>query len=174
MTKTACCLVVPRASSTHEGLPQCLDATRITVWACHRAPVGVRMPRAVSSDAICRTDRPALFSSASSGASRRQGSRTLAGGLYVGTNARDAWLGFLLLATLIAVDNLLWRLASWIASYTFVAVTGDLRRDLFRHLTGPCRSRRPVRLWQIDPLRVAAAFLRCAGRATLKSRQLSD
>src|SRR5256886_2581194 len=61
---------------------------------------------------------------------------TLAGGLYVGTNARDAWLGFLLLATLIAVDNLLWRLASWIASYTFVAVTGDLRRDLFRHLTG--------------------------------------
>jgi ATP-binding cassette subfamily B protein len=31
---------------------------------------------------------------------------------------------------------LLWRLASWIASYTFVGVTGDLRRDLFRHLTG--------------------------------------
>src|SRR6266700_1894733 len=61
---------------------------------------------------------------------------TLAGGLYVGTNARDAWLGFLLLATLIAVDNLLWRVASWVASYTFVAVTGDLRRDLFRHLIG--------------------------------------
>src|SRR2546426_8407444 len=61
---------------------------------------------------------------------------TLAGGLYVGTNARDAWLGFLLLATLIAADNLLWRVASWIASYIFVAVTGDLRRDLFRHLTG--------------------------------------
>jgi len=60
----------------------------------------------------------------------------LAGGLYVGTHARDAWLGFLLLATLIAADNLLWRVASWIASYTFVAVTGDLRRDLFRHLTG--------------------------------------
>ena len=37
---------------------------------------------------------------------------------------------------LIAADNLLWRVASWIASYTFVAVTGDLRRDLFRHLTG--------------------------------------
>jgi ATP-binding cassette subfamily B protein len=34
---------------------------------------------------------------------------TLAGGLYVGTHARDAWLGFLLLATLIAADNLLWR-----------------------------------------------------------------
>ncbi len=37
---------------------------------------------------------------------------------------------------LIAADNLLWRVASWIASYAFVGVTGDLRRDLFRHLTG--------------------------------------
>ena len=70
---------------------------------------------------------------------------TLAGGLYIGSHARDAWLGFLLLATLIAADNLLWRVASWIASSTFVGVTGDLRRDLFRHLTGQapellCRS----------------------------------
>jgi ATP-binding cassette, subfamily B, bacterial len=61
---------------------------------------------------------------------------TLTGGIYVGTHVRDAWFGFLLLATLIAADNLLWRVASWIASFTFVAVTGDLRRDLFRHLTG--------------------------------------
>ena len=60
----------------------------------------------------------------------------LAGGLYGGTNAADAWLGFLFLTTLIAADNLLWRLAGWIASSTFVGVTGDLRRDLFRHLTG--------------------------------------
>src|SRR6202035_5979119 len=37
---------------------------------------------------------------------------------------------------LIALDNLLWRLASWVASGAFTAVTGDLRRDLFRHLTG--------------------------------------
>src|SRR6266487_2624394 len=59
---------------------------------------------------------------------------TLAGGLT--SHAKDAWLGFLLLAALIAADNFLWRVASWIASYTFVAVTGDLRRDLFRHLTG--------------------------------------
>jgi ATP-binding cassette subfamily B protein len=46
------------------------------------------------------------------------------------------WMAFLLLVTLIAADNLLWRVASWIASYTFVGVTGDLRRDIFRHLTG--------------------------------------
>jgi ATP-binding cassette subfamily B protein len=37
---------------------------------------------------------------------------------------------------LIAADNLLWRVASWTASFTFVGVTGDLRRDMFRHLTG--------------------------------------
>jgi ATP-binding cassette subfamily B protein len=61
---------------------------------------------------------------------------TLSGGLYADGNVRNAWLGLVLLGTLIAADNLLWRVASWIASYTFVAVTGDLRRDLFRHLTG--------------------------------------
>src|SRR4051812_31852844 len=61
---------------------------------------------------------------------------TLSAGLYVDGSVRNAWLGLLLLATLIAADNLLWRVASWIASYTFVAVTGDLRRDLFCHLTG--------------------------------------
>jgi ATP-binding cassette, subfamily B, bacterial len=46
------------------------------------------------------------------------------------------WTAFLLLVSLIAADNLLWRVASWIANFTFVGVTGDLRRDLFRHLTG--------------------------------------
>jgi ATP-binding cassette subfamily B protein len=46
------------------------------------------------------------------------------------------WLAFLLLVSLIAADNLLWRAAGWIASTTFVKVTGDLRRDLFRHMTG--------------------------------------
>ena len=48
----------------------------------------------------------------------------------------DVWVPFALLVSLIAADNLLWRLASWIANFTFVGVTGDLRRDLFRHLTG--------------------------------------
>ncbi|WP_420134339.1 ABC transporter ATP-binding protein [Rhodopseudomonas sp.] len=46
------------------------------------------------------------------------------------------WLGFLFLVSLIAADNLLWRVASWIGSFTFPAVTADLRRDMFRHLTG--------------------------------------
>jgi len=46
------------------------------------------------------------------------------------------WLAFALLGSLIAADNLLWRVASWIANFAFVGVTGDLRRDLFRHLMG--------------------------------------
>ena len=46
------------------------------------------------------------------------------------------WLAFAVLVTLIAADNLLWRLAAWVGNSTFVAVTGDVRRDLFRHLTG--------------------------------------
>jgi ATP-binding cassette, subfamily B, bacterial len=48
----------------------------------------------------------------------------------------EVWLAFLLLVSLIAADNLLWRAAGWIATTTFVKVTGDLRRDLFRHMTG--------------------------------------
>ena len=48
----------------------------------------------------------------------------------------SVWLAFGLLVALIAADNLLWRVASWAGIKTFVGVTGDVRRDLFRHLTG--------------------------------------
>ncbi len=51
-------------------------------------------------------------------------------------NNTDVWVAFCLLGALVAADNLLWRVASWIANFAFVGVTGDLRRDLFRHLTG--------------------------------------
>jgi ATP-binding cassette subfamily B protein len=40
-----------------------------------------------------------------------------------------------LLLGLVAGDNLLWRLAGWVATHAFVAVTGDLRLDLFNHLS---------------------------------------
>src|SRR6266436_1034793 len=50
--------------------------------------------------------------------------------------AGSVWLAFVFLMSLIAADNFLWRIASWTASFTFVRVTGDLRRDIFRHLTG--------------------------------------
>src|SRR6201996_2889044 len=51
-------------------------------------------------------------------------------------HANGVWLAFIFLMSLIAADNFLWRIARWTASYTFVRVTGDLRRDIFRHLTG--------------------------------------
>lgn len=51
-------------------------------------------------------------------------------------HAGGVWLAFAMLMAFIAADNFLWRIASWTASFTFVGVTGDLRRDIFRHLTG--------------------------------------
>jgi ATP-binding cassette subfamily B protein len=56
--------------------------------------------------------------------------------LAMPNGANAVWLAFALLVGLIAADNVLWRVAGWIASSAFVRVTGDLRRDLFRHLTG--------------------------------------
>ena len=46
------------------------------------------------------------------------------------------WLAFALLISMIAGDNLLWRLAGQFGSRLFVLVTGDLRDDLFRYVTG--------------------------------------
>src|SRR5262245_30381251 len=51
-------------------------------------------------------------------------------------NHGAVWVAFTLVVVLIAADNFLWRVATFTASFAFVSVTGDLRRDLFRHLTG--------------------------------------
>src|SRR5437764_13464900 len=65
------------------------------------------------------------------------GVKYLVDGLSAGSSrAGTVWLAFVFLMSLIAADNFLWRIASWTASFTFVGVTGDLRRDIFRHLTG--------------------------------------
>ena len=65
------------------------------------------------------------------------GVKFLVDGLSAGAaRAGSVWLAFVFLMSLIAADNFLWRIASWTASFTFVGVTGDLRRDMFRHLTG--------------------------------------
>jgi ATP-binding cassette subfamily B protein len=65
------------------------------------------------------------------------GVKYLVDALAAGPNREGGvWLAFIMLVTLIAADNFLWRIASWTASFTFVGVTGDLRRDIFRHLTG--------------------------------------
>ena len=52
-----------------------------------------------------------------------------------GTPDRELWSAVLLLLALVGGDNLLWRLGGWVASRTFVAVAGDLRVDLFEHLS---------------------------------------
>jgi ATP-binding cassette subfamily B protein len=65
------------------------------------------------------------------------GVKVLVDGLAAGpAHGGSVWLAFIFLMSLIAADNFLWRVASWTASVTFVGVTGDLRRDIFRHLTG--------------------------------------
>jgi len=69
--------------------------------------------------------------------STQYGVKYLVDGLSAGpARSGSVWLAFGLLISLIAADNFLWRIASWTASFTFVGVTGDLRRDIFRHLTG--------------------------------------
>src|SRR5450432_2001897 len=65
------------------------------------------------------------------------GVKHLVDGLSAGpAHAGSVWLAFVFLMSMIAADNFLWRIASCTASFTFVGVTGDLRRDIFRHLTG--------------------------------------
>src|SRR3979490_2942599 len=65
------------------------------------------------------------------------GVKYLVAGLSGGpARAGTVWLAFVFLMSLIAADNFLWRIASWTASFTFVGVRGELRRDIFRHLTG--------------------------------------
>ncbi len=52
------------------------------------------------------------------------------------TNYGDVWQAFAVLAGLIAADNLSWRVGGWVATSALTRVTGDIRRDLFQHLTG--------------------------------------
>ena len=46
------------------------------------------------------------------------------------------WVALAMLGAVIAADNLLWRVGGWISTTAFTGVTGDLRSDLFRHLSG--------------------------------------
>src|SRR5579859_3781055 len=46
------------------------------------------------------------------------------------------WSAVFWLLALVAGDNLLWRLAGWASTHAFVAVGGDMRLELFDHLSG--------------------------------------
>ena len=60
----------------------------------------------------------------------------VAAGPVSGPEAGRVWGAFALLCALIAADNLLWRVGGWAAAHVFVTVSGDIRRDLFAHLSG--------------------------------------
>jgi len=79
----------------------------------------------------------AVFAAVACSVGTQYGVKYLVDSLSAGSaHAGSVWLAFIFLMSLIAADNFLWRIASWTASFTFVGVTGDLRRDIFRHLTG--------------------------------------
>jgi ATP-binding cassette subfamily B protein len=52
------------------------------------------------------------------------------------TSGNAVWTAVAVLLGVVAGDNLLWRLAGWISTDAFVAVGGDLKLDLFDHLSG--------------------------------------
>ncbi len=69
--------------------------------------------------------------------STQYGMKRLIDAIAAGPQAHaGVWTAFLMLCGLIAADNLLWRVGGWAAARTFVAVTGDVRRDMFGHLSG--------------------------------------
>jgi ATP-binding cassette subfamily B protein len=49
---------------------------------------------------------------------------------------RVLWGAVAILLALVAGDNLLWRIAGWASTHAFVAVGGDIRMELFDHLSG--------------------------------------
>ncbi len=78
----------------------------------------------------------AVLSAVGFSVSTQYGVKFLVDTLSQAPAAGSPWPAFAMLVSFVAADNLLWRVASWVASYTFVNVTGDLRSELFRHLTG--------------------------------------
>jgi len=78
----------------------------------------------------------AVLSAVGCSVSTQYGVKFLVDTLAAGPDSDRIWIAFMVLAWLIAADNLLWRLAGWISSHAFVGVSGDLRGELFRHLTG--------------------------------------
>ncbi len=72
------------------------------------------------------------------GAGTQYGMKHLVDVVSVGPQAAGmhVWYACGLLALLVGADNLMWRVAGFTAARTFVSVTGDIREDLFRHLSG--------------------------------------
>jgi ATP-binding cassette, subfamily B, bacterial len=98
----------------------------------------------------------AVVSAVGFSVSTQYGIKNLVDTLSAGPQTVNPWPAFYLLVFFVAADNLLWRVASWIAAYTFVQVTGDLRGDLFRHLAGHAPSYFAKRLPGVLTSRITA------------------
>ena len=68
--------------------------------------------------------------------STQYGLKALVDALSAGQRSGHVWTPVIVLCVLIAADNVFWRVSCIAAGFTFVKVTGDVRSDLFRHLTG--------------------------------------
>ena len=98
----------------------------------------------------------AVLTAVACSVSTQYGVKLLVDALTAGPDGKAPWTAFLFLVSLIAADNFSWRVASWTGSYTFVHVTGDLRRDLFRHITDHSPSYFSARLPGVLTSRVTA------------------
>lgn len=78
----------------------------------------------------------AVIAAVTCSVSTQYGVKRLVDALSAPAKGGSPWVAFSILLFFIAADNMFWRVAGLIASFTFVRVTGDIRGDLFRHLTG--------------------------------------
>ena len=78
----------------------------------------------------------AVMTAVACSVSTQYGVKRLVDALSAPSKNGSPWFAFCILLFFIAADNLFWRVAGLVGSYTFVRVTGDIRADLFRHLTG--------------------------------------
>jgi len=78
----------------------------------------------------------AVLTAVTCSVSTQYGVKRLVDVLSAPSRGGSPWFAFGVVLFFIAADNLFWRVAGLVGSFTFVRVTGDVRADLFRHLTG--------------------------------------
>ncbi|HEY8195196.1 MAG TPA: ABC transporter ATP-binding protein [Hyphomicrobium sp.] len=78
----------------------------------------------------------AVFGAVTCSVSTQYGVKQLVDALSDPSRHANVWIAFAILGTLLAADNMFWRVAAWLCHSTYVGVSGSVRRKLFRHLTG--------------------------------------
>jgi ATP-binding cassette subfamily B protein len=115
---------------------------RTNIHAMNQLSIYARRPIGFLLRYVCRRPKShvaiflAMLGAVGCSVSTQYAVKSLVDALGKGPAHTGIWFAFAFLVTLVAADNLLWRLAGWISSHAFVDVTGDLRAELFRYLTG--------------------------------------